>query len=314
MCIRDSANAVKELVIAGMLISSRRVIPAIEWAKTLSGKGDEVGKLVEKGKSAFVGPEISHKRLGVIGLGAIGVLVANAAVSLGMEVYGYDPYLSVDAAWGLSSEIIHAKSLSEIYQNCDYITLHVPLTPDTKNCINAEAIASMKQDVRILNFARGGLVDEDAVVAALEEKKVAAYVTDFPSDKVIGKEGVIAIPHLGASTPESEENCAYMAAQELKNFLESGNINNSVNMPNLEIARAGDVRICVIHKNVPAMLTQITKTPSSQDINIENMMSKSKGDYAYSILDIDTSDDSKIDAIVNELNAMDPVIKAWFIK
>ncbi len=309
-----NANAVKELVIAGLLLSSRKMAPALSWAQDLKGKGDEVGKLVEKGKSSFVGPEIKGKGLGVIGLGAIGVLVANAAVSLGMDVYGYDPYISVDAAWGLSRSVKHVTNLKDIYDNADYITVHVPFNKDTKDLINKTSISMMKDDVRILNFARGGLVNDDDIIEAVKSGKVAAYVTDFPDDKVLGIENIIAIPHLGASTPESEENCAYMAAQELKNFLESGNINNSVNMPNLEIARAGDVRICVIHKNVPAMLTQITKTPSSQDINIENMMSKSKGDYAYSILDIDTSDDSKIDAIVNELNAMDPVIKAWFIK
>lgn len=306
-----NANAVKELVIAGMLISSRRVIPAIEWAKTLAGKGDEVGKLVEKGKSAFVGPEISHKRLGVIGLGAIGVLVANAAVSLGMEVYGYDPYLSVDAAWGLSSEIIHAKSLNEIYQNCDYITLHVPLTPDTKNCINADAIASMKQDVRILNFARGGLVDEDAVLAALEEKKVAAYVTDFPSDKVIGKEGVIAVPHLGASTPESEENCAYMAARQVKDFLENGNIKNSVNFPNVDMPRTPDCcRICIIHRNLPNVLSPMTDAISQAGFNIENMHSKSKKDYAYTILDVSAD---VCDKAIENIRSIEAVIRLWVI-
>ena len=306
-----NANAVKELVIAGMLISSRRVIPAIEWAKTLAGKGDEVGKLVEKGKSAFVGPEISHKRLGVIGLGAIGVLVANAAVSLGMEVYGYDPYLSVDAAWGLSSEIIHAKSLNEIYQNCDYITLHVPLTPDTKNCINADAIASMKQDVRILNFARGGLVDEDAVLAALEEKKVAAYVTDFPSDKVIGKEGVIAVPHLGASTPESEENCAYMAARQVKDFLENGNIKNSVNFPNVDMPRTpGCCRICIIHRNLPNVLSPMTDAISQAGFNIENMHSKSKKDYAYTILDVSAD---VCDKAIENIRSIEAVIRLWVI-
>ena len=306
-----NANAVKELVIAGMLISSRRVIPAIEWAKTLAGKGDVVGKLVEKGKSAFVGPEISHKRLGVIGLGAIGVLVANAAVSLGMEVYGYDPYLSVDAAWGLSSEIIHAKSLGEIYQNCDYITLHVPLTPDTKNCINAEAIASMKQDVRILNFARGGLVDEDAVLAALEEKKVAAYVTDFPSDKVIGKEGVIAVPHLGASTPESEENCAYMAARQVKDFLENGNIKNSVNFPNVDMPRTpGCCRICIIHRNLPNVLSPMTDAISQAGFNIENMHSKSKKDFAYTILDVSAD---VCDKAIENIRSIEAVIRLWVI-
>lgn len=207
-----NANAVKELVVCGLLMSSRKVVKAIDWCKTLKDEGEQVGKLVEKGKSAFAGPEIKGKKLGVIGLGAIGILVANAALSLGMEVYGYDPYLSVNAAWNLSRSVKHANSLSEIYEACDYITIHVPLTPSTKEMINKESISQMKNGVRILNFARGDLVNTDDVVAALGEGKLAAYVTDFPSDKVIGVEGVIAIPHLGASTPESEENCAAMGA------------------------------------------------------------------------------------------------------
>ena len=215
-----NANAVKELVIAGLLMSSRKVVPGIEWAKTLKGEGDQVGKLVEKGKSAFAGPEIMGKTLGVIGLGAIGVLVANAAEKLGMTVYGYDPYLSVNAAWNLSRNVKHSTSLDEIYANCDYITIHVPLNDDTKNTVNAETIAKMKDGVRILNFARGGLVDSDAIIKALGDGKVASYVVDFPDEKVLDVDGVIAIPHLGASTPESEENCAYMAANELIAYLE----------------------------------------------------------------------------------------------
>ncbi len=281
-----NANAVKEMVIAGLLLASRRVVPAIEWAQTLKGQGDQVGKLVEKGKSQFAGPEILGKKLGVVGLGAIGILVANAAAALGMEVYGYDPYLSVDAAWGLTSSIKHAKSLSEIFDVCDYITLHVPLTPETKGTINSESLATMKSGVRILNFARGDLIVDADMIAALESGKAAAYVTDFPSDALIGCKNVIAIPHLGASTPESEDNCASMAAQELIAYLERGEIKNSVNFPNVEMSRSGDHRICVIHRNMKAMLSQIANECSQAGNNIENMLNKSKGDYAYTILDV----------------------------
>ena len=226
-----NANAVKELVIAGLLISSRKVIAGIEWAKTLKGSGDQVAKLVEKGKSAFTGPEIAGKRLGVIGLGAIGIMVANAARGLGMEVYGYDPYLSVDAAWNLSRAIHHATNIKDIFAECDYITIHVPLTNETRGLINAESIATMRDGVRILNFARGDLVNDADLIAALDSGKVAAYVTDFANDALLGVDGVIAIPHLGASTPESEDNCAQMAAKELIDYLENGNITNSVTCP-----------------------------------------------------------------------------------
>ena len=219
-----NANAVKELVLAGLLISSRKVTQGMAWAQGLKGQGDAVGKAVEKGKSAFVGPEIKGKKLGVIGLGAIGILVANAARSLGMEVHGYDPYISVDSAWGLSRAVKHSLTLDDIFETCDYITVHVPQTPDTKNMINKDSIAKMKDGVRILNFARGGLVNSADVVAAIEAGKVAAYVTDFPSDDLLGVDGVIAIPHLGASTPESEDNCAKMAVAEMMNYLENGNI------------------------------------------------------------------------------------------
>lgn len=242
-----NANAVKELVIAGLLLSSRRVVPAIEWAKTLKGNGAEVGKMVEKGKSAFAGPEIKGKTLGVIGLGAIGVLVANAANHLGMKVYGYDPYLSINAAWNLTHNAIRANDIKEIFEKCDYITLHIPLTPDTKDTINAESIAAMKDGVRILNFARGDLVNTADIKAALADGKVAAYVTDFPNDDLLDVSGVTAIPHLGASTPESEDNCAQMAAEELMDYLENGNITHSVNMPDISMPRSGDHRICVIH-------------------------------------------------------------------
>ncbi len=281
-----NANAVKELVLAGLLISSRRVIPAIEWAKTLKGNGAEVTKLVEKGKSAFVGPEIKGKNLGVIGLGAIGVQVANAANHLGMHVYGYDPFLSINSAWNLTHNAIRAMDMKEIFENCDYITVHVPLTNDTKGFLNAEAFAAMKEGVRILNFSRADLVNAADMIAALEAGKVAAYVTDFPTDEMLGVDGVIAIPHLGASTPESEDNCAQMAAHELIDYIENGNIENSVNMPSITMPRSGVKRICVIHKNIPNILSTITSTVAKDNINIENMVNKSRGDNAYTMLDI----------------------------
>ena len=306
-----NANAVKELVIAGLLLASRKVVPAIDWAKTLKGKGAEVGKLVEKGKSAFAGPEIKGKSLGVIGLGAIGVMVANAASNLGMKVYGYDPYLSVDSAWNLTQNAIHALDLKEIYANCDYITIHVPLTPETKAFINADSISAMKDGVRILNFARGDLVNTSDMLAALDSGKVAAYVTDFPSDELIGVDGVIAIPHLGASTPESEDNCATMAAEELVDYLENGNITHSVNMPAASMPRTADTtRICVIHRNVPNILTRITGVVADENINIENMLNKSRKDFAYTILDVTTA---VSDEAVAAIDALDGIIKVRVI-
>lgn len=281
-----NANAVKELVICGLLLSSRKIVPSAEWIKTLKGKGDEVSKLVEKGKSQFVGPEITGKKLGVIGLGAIGILVANAAAALGMDVYGADPYLNVDNALKLSGKVHYVKSNDEIFEKCDYITLHVPATPDTKGMINAETIAKMKKNVRLLNFARGDLVDDKAVLDALANGGMACYVTDFASDALIGAENVIALPHLGASTPESEDNCAVMACKEISDYLENGNITNSVNLPNLEMAITGSAKICVIHKNAEGVINSITAPISSAGMNIENMMSKSKKDYAYTCLDV----------------------------
>ncbi len=285
-----NANAVKELVIAGMLISSRRVIPAIEWAKTLKGEGEAVGKLVEKGKSAFAGPELKGKNLGIIGLGAIGVMVANAANHLGMNVYGYDPYLSVNSAWNLTHNAVHIYDINEIYKKCDYISIHVPLMDSTKNMIDANAIAMMKDGVRILNFARAGLVKSDDMLAALESGKVAAYVTDFPTEEMLCVDGVIAIPHLGASTPESEDNCADMAAKQLVDYIENGNITNSVNLPEISMPRSGECRICVIHKNIPNTLTAITSIVAGNNVNIENMLNKSRGDYAYTMIDVNTAD------------------------
>lgn len=281
-----NANAVKELVVAGLLLSSRRIISGIEWAKTLAEKGDEVPKLIEKGKGAFVGPEISGKTLGVIGLGAIGILVANAAHSLGMEVYGYDPYLSVDAAWGLSRSVNHARSLDKIFGVSDYITIHVPLLPDTKEMINADSIAKMKDGVRILNFARGGLVSARDVLSALRTGKAASYATDFPEECLLGAENVIAIPHLGASTPESEDNCARMAADELIDYLENGNVRHSVNLPDVSMPRNGFTRICLFHKNVPNVISKLSGILANAGINIENMQSKAKKEYAYVMLDV----------------------------
>ena len=272
---------------AALLLTSRKIVPGIEWAGTLKGKGDEVGKLVEKGKSSFVGPEIAGKTLGVVGLGAIGILVANAAEALGMKVMGYDPFLSVEGAWGLSSNTQRALTLEEIYANCDYISLHVPLTPDTKEMINASTIAQMKEHVRILNFARGDLVNNTDLLNALSDGKVAAYATDFPNDALLGVENVLAIPHLGASTPESEDNCACMAADEIKDYLENGNIKNSVNLPNVSMPREnGAKRVCIIHQNIPNMISTLTGVLANIGVNIENMQSKSKKEYAYTILDV----------------------------
>lgn len=280
-----NANAVKELVILGMLISSRKVPEALEWVQTLKGQGDEVTKLVEKGKSQFIGPEIAGKTLGVIGLGAIGVLVANAAAALGMKVLGYDPFISVDGAWNLSSEVEHVTSLNEIFQQSDYLTLHVPQTKETKGMVNESSIALMKTGARILNFARGGLVDSADICAALENGKLSAYVTDFADDTLLGVKGVIALPHLGASTPESEDNCAKMAAKELMDYLEDGNIVHSVNFPNAVMPRSGAHRVCIIHQNVPAVIAKISTRFSEDGINIENMLNQSRGNYAYTMLD-----------------------------
>ncbi len=306
-----NANAVKELVITALLISSRKVVDGIEWAKTLKGNGDAVGKMVEKGKSQFVGPELKGKTLGVIGLGAIGILVANAAVSLGMEVVGYDPFLSVDNALRISRKVRHVVTLDEIFAESDYITVHVPLTPDTKGVINAENIAKMKDGVRIVNYSRADLVNSADILAALKDGKVAAYTTDFATDDILGEQGVIVTPHLGASTPESEDNCAEMAADEIKDFLENGNIKNSVTLPAVSMPRTGAERVCVIHKNVPNILTTVTAALSETGNNIESMDSKSKKDYAYTILDVANDVD---DAAKAKIAAIDGVIRVRVIK
>lgn len=280
-----NANAVKELVIAGLLLSSRRVMEGADWAKTLKGNGDAVGKMVEKGKSQFVGPEIKGKTLGVIGLGAIGILVANCAVALGMDVIGFDPFMSVTNALKLNPAVKLMKSGEDVMVNCDYLTIHVPLTADTKDMVDADMIAKMKDSVRILNFSRDGLVNSTAVLEAVKSGKVAKYVTDFATDDIIGEENIICLPHLGASTPESEDNCAVMACDELKEYLENGNIINSVNYPALSLARSNteNVRFCVMHKNVPELLKKVL---SEVNGNVENMLSKSRGDYAYAIIDV----------------------------
>lgn len=296
-----NANAVKELVLCAMLMSSRKIVSALDWVKTLKGNGAEVSKMVEKGKSAFAGPEIKGKKLGVIGLGAIGVLVANAADALGMEVYGYDPFLSVDAAWSLSRTIHHAASQDEIFKNCDYITLHVPLTPDTKEVICKKNIDMMKDNVRIMNFARGDLVKNEDLLEALNNSKVAAYATDFASDELIGAPGVIILPHLGASTPESEDNCAVMAVAEIRDFLENGNITHSVNMPDVAVPRTGRTRITIIHKNVPNVISKITTTVADENINIDNMVNKSRGEYAYTMLDTDADVSEEAIAAITQL-------------
>lgn len=306
-----NANAVKELVLTGLFLASRKIAEGIEWAKGLRDSGDEVTKLVEKGKSQFVGPEIEGKTLGVIGLGAIGVLVANAAERLGMTVLGYDPYLSVDAAWSVSRSIRHCTDINEIYEKSDYITIHVPATPETTGMINEKTISVMKDGVRILNFARGTLVNTDDIIKALGEGKVLKYVTDFPEAKLIGLENVVALPHLGASTPESEENCAVMAVDELKNYILKGNIKNSVNFPTICMPISGVCRICVLHKNVPNTVNSITSVVSEEGLNIANMQNASKKDWAYTVLDLDNDAPT---SIVEKISALDGIVRARIIK
>ncbi len=279
-----NANAVKELVVCALLLASRDIFAGITWANSLTADSD-VEELVEKGKSAFVGPEISGKTLGVIGLGAVGVLVANIANRLGMNVLGYDPYLSVDHALRLNSAVTRVNDLKSVYEKADYITVHSPLTADTKGMLNAEAFAIMKHGVRVINLARGGLVDDDDMLLALQSGKVARYVTDFPDARLVGQKNIILIPHLGASTPESEENCAVMAAKELSEYLRFGTIRNSVNLPNVDMERTGHIRLGIIHRNIPNMLNSILGTLSSEGVNIENMINRSKGAYAYTLVD-----------------------------
>lgn len=299
-----NANAVKELVIGGLMLSSRKVAAAYDWCKTLKGEGENVGKLVEKGKSQFAGPEILGKTLGVVGLGAIGRLVAGAANALGMKIVGYDPFLNEDFKAQLPADTEYVATLDEVYEKADYITLHLPCVADTKGMINADTIAKMKDGVRILNFARGELVKGADLAAAIESGKVAAYVTDFPSDEVIGLPGVTALPHLGASTPESEENCAYMAAVEIREYLEKGNIKNSVNFPNVEIDAEGE-RVAVIHHNVLNVMNDVLGAFMKNGVETTGFNSKAKGEYAYTLVVADNIPD----AVINALNANEDVIK-----
>ena len=304
-----NANAVKELVVAGLLLSSRKISEAMAWVPSLKDEGDNVGKLVEKGKSQFAGPEIKGKTLGIIGLGAIGALVANVAIDLGMKVIGTDPFLSVGAALRLSPAVQAAKSADEVLAAADYLTIHVPYNADTKGFINAEAIAKMKDGARVLNFARGELVNDADMIAALESGKISCYVTDFPNANTIGVKNIIAIPHLGASTPESEDNCAMMAADELVAYLEQGNIINSVNFPNAEM-HANGTKLCVLHKNVPTIIAQITAALGDAGKNIDNMVNASKKDNAYTMIDVAGD---VADSIVDAVKAIEGVIRVRVI-
>lgn len=301
-----NANAVKELVVCGLLLAGRKIVEGIEWAASLKGKGAEVTKAVEKGKSAFVGCEIKGKTLGVVGLGAIGAMVANVAIKLGMNVLGYDPFISIDGAWNLDHHVIKETDINEIFKKSDFITLHVPLNDSTRSLVNKDTLALMKDGSAILNFARGELVDAAAVIDALESEKLSRYVTDFPTDEMLGVKNLIAIPHLGASTPEAEDNCAVMVAHQMIDFIENGNITNSVNMPACKMPRQGKSRITVFHKNVKNVLSAITAVIGEEGINIANLMSQAKGEYAYLILDLD---ENLSDAALDKIKGMDSVVK-----
>ncbi len=299
-----NANGVKELSIAALMLASRNIVGGINWATSLKGT-EGVAKQVEAGKSKFAGCEIKGKTLGVIGLGAIGGMVANAASDLGMTVYGCDPFMTVNAAWNISANIKKAATFEDIYKNCDYISLHVPATKDTKGMINAETIAMMKDGVKIINLARADLVISQDIKAAIESGKVSSYVVDFPTDDTVGVDGIVTIPHLGASTGESVDNCAVMAANQLVDFLENGNIVNSVNYPNVTLARGADHRICIMHKNIPGAISKFTTALSDDGINIEHMANGSKGDYAYTIIETN----SALAHIVDTIKAVDGTIK-----
>lgn len=289
-----NANAVKELVLCSMLLAGRKIVRAINWTANLDPNSD-IATLVEKGKKEFIGPELAGKTLGVIGLGAIGRMVANAAVDLDMNVLGYDPYISVDGAWSLSRKVQHVTDIKELFADCDYITMHVPLTKDTANTINADSIALMKNSVKIINLSRGELVNNADIIAACEAGRVARYVTDFPCSELIGKNNIILIPHLGASTPEAEDNCAVMAAKELKDYLENGNINNSVNFPTASATRTGKARVTILHKNIAGQIGTATSYFGAKGINIANIVCSSKGDIAYMILDVDSELDKSVE-------------------
>jgi D-3-phosphoglycerate dehydrogenase len=297
-----NANGVKELTICALLLASRNIVGGVDWANGLTG--DDVAKQVEKGKSAFAGVELKGKTLGVIGLGAIGGMVANVAVHLGMKVIGCDPFLSVEAAWNLNHHVVKAATYEEIFEKADYITLHVPATKDTKGMINATSIATMKDGVRIVNLARADLVNAEDLKAAIAAGKVASYVTDFPTPETIGVPGIVAIPHLGASTEESEDNCAIMAARELDEYLTNGNIQNSVNYPSVSMPRSGDLRICCLHQNIPEVLRKITMVIANDGANIENMTNKSRGDVAYTIVDIVGSITAETEELIRTIDGM----------
>jgi len=299
-----NSTGVKELVIAALLLSSRKITKGMEWVQTLKGKGDEIPKLVEKGKSQFEGPEIKSKKIGVIGLGAIGVMVANDCISLGMEVMGYDPYISVKAAWGLSSSVIRANSLEHLLSTCDYITIHVPLTKETKNTLDKEKFEIMKKGVRIINLARGGLVSNQDLLEAIGNGTVACYVTDFPEEELLGVEEIIAIPHLGASTPESEENCAIMAANQLKDYLETGMIKNSVNFPDCDMLPTDKTRIITVHRNIPNMIGQMTTILAANKINIADMLTRHKDTIGYNVIDIEGDLNEEV---IDRIRAIDGV-------
>ena len=305
-----NAEAVKELALCALLLASRNVVGGIEWVKSLAGN-DNVAAAVEKGKSAYVGPEINGKTLGIIGLGAIGSLVANAAAELGMTVYGYDPYMSVDAAWRLNSVVRHAPDQDIIFRECDYVMVQVHYNDETRHMLGAAQFAKMKQGVRIINLARGELVDDEAMLAALASGKVARYVTDFPNNALVGQENVVAIPHLGASTPESEEKCAVMAAQELADYLYNGNIKNGVNLPNVRLERTGAARLTVIHRNVPRMINRFLDLIGEQNINVEHMINKPRGDVAYTIIDTGSDIPGEIE---EKIGAMDEVMRVRVIR
>ena len=306
-----NANGVKELVIAGMLLAARDIVGGMYWVRS-ERQNEDLEKMAEKEKKRFAGTELLGKKLGVIGLGAIGILVANAAAALGMEVYGYDPYISVEAAWKLSRDVKHITDVNDIYKECDYITIHVPLMDSTKGMIGADAIAQMKPSAVVLNLARGPLVDQKAIVEALKTNRIRKYVTDFPNSDVASQKNAIVIPHLGASTEESEDNCAVMAVKEIVDFIENGNIKNSVNYPACDVGKCSEAaRVCVCHKNIPNMITQFTGAFASKGINVSDMVSKSKGDYAYSVFDISEKADEDT---VKSISSIDGVLKVRVIQ
>lgn len=305
-----NANAVKELAIAALLMTSRKIISGVNWVKEIPLTAD-IAKEVENGKKDFVGPEIYGKKLGIFGLGAIGAMVANTATELGMHVYGYDPYITIDNAWMLNHSVKRAADPKTIFENCDYICLHVPSTPETKGFINASVLNTMKEGVRIINLSRGDLVNNTDMAAALESGKVACYLTDFPSAEIMSMKNVVAVPHLGASTPESEDNCAVMAVNELIDFLENGNVKNSVNFPDVQNPKGGDESVCVIHKNIPTILTQVSAALSGEGLNIENLTSRSKKDMGYAVFEINGSCP---ESVVSRLEAVDGIIRVNVIK